>query len=205
VLLEPQKTQGREGMTRHQRTISIVVFLALFAAALPSAGLANSLLSGYGGPGEGNQAILGSALLNTPKGGGGDGGGASGNGAGGDGAVGGSAGGGRASSSQPGKAVSPRSGRATGAGKAAGGGGSAARTRSSGTIGRGGAGRTSHGGSVIYPAASSEVTTGGSRTLDLSGADFAYIIVALGVLALTGFLTMRLARTTVARGPDGRR
>ncbi len=38
-----------------------------------SSALGNSLLSGYGGPGEGSQAILGSALLGGGGAGGGDG------------------------------------------------------------------------------------------------------------------------------------
>jgi hypothetical protein len=191
VLLEPQKTQGREGMTRHQRTNSIVIFVALLAAVLPSAAMANSLLSGYGGPGEGNQAILGSALLNTPKGGGT----AGGNGAGGSAQV---------SSSQPAESPSSQTSDAPGASKSGSGGRAKERAAPSKRGDRGAAARASRGGAVIYPAASSEETTGGSRTLGLSGADFAYIILALGVLALTGFLTMRLTRTTVAPGPDGR-
>jgi hypothetical protein len=188
VLLKPQKTQGREGMTRHQRTISILLFVALLAAVIPSAALANSLLSGYGGPGAGNQAILGSALLNTPKGGGG----------------GGAGGGGQVSSSQPTESASSQTGDVAGASKSASGKRSKRRAASTKRGDRGVPTRTSRGGAVIYPAASSEVTTGGSRTLGLSGADFAYIILALGVLALTGVLTMRLTRTTVAREPDGR-
>jgi hypothetical protein len=43
------------------------------AAAMPAAAVASSLLSGYGGPGQGNQAILGAALVNGPRGGGGSG------------------------------------------------------------------------------------------------------------------------------------
>ena len=38
-----------------------------FRALCPAAALAGSLLSGYGGPGQGNQAILGSALLGGPR------------------------------------------------------------------------------------------------------------------------------------------
>jgi hypothetical protein len=179
-------------MTRHQRTISILLFVALLAAVIPSAALANSLLSGYGGPGAGNQAILGSALLNAPKGGGGGGAGGSG-----------ASGGGQVSSSRPTESASSQTGDSTGASKSASGKRSKRRTASTKRRDRGATTRTSR-GAVIYPAASSEVTTGGSRTVGLSGADFAYIILALGVLALTGFLTMRLTRTTVAREPDGR-
>jgi hypothetical protein len=185
-------------MTRHHRTISIVVFVALLVAATPSMALANSLLSGYGGPGEGNQAILGSALVNTPKGGGGGGAGGSS--------------GGQVSSSAPAESASPQSaggassqaGGASGAGKSTSAGRAKQRAAARKRGDRGATGSNAGSRAVIYPAASSELATGGSRTLGLSGADFAYIILALGVLALTGFLTMRLARTTVARRPDGR-
>jgi hypothetical protein len=55
-----------------QRKIIPAVALAMvFAAASADATAANPLLSGYGGPGQGSQAILGSALLNGPGAGGG--------------------------------------------------------------------------------------------------------------------------------------
>jgi hypothetical protein len=177
-------------MIRHQRTISTLVFFALLLAALPSAALANSLLSGYGGPGEGNQALLGSALLNSPKGGGGGG------------ASTGSAS--SQSSSGAGEATTQQADGATGAGKPSTRGRPAKRTRAGKQAARSGAAGASSRAAVIYPAASREVTTGGSRALGLSGADFVYIILALGVLAVTAFLTVRLARTTVTRGPDRR-
>lgn len=193
MLLEPNETQGREGMNRHQRITSVIVFVALIAAVAPGAALAGSLLSGYGGPGEGNQAVLGSALLNAPKGGGGNGGGGAG-----------SLGGGQASSGQSGEAAASPAASAGGTSKRATHKGSSGRTRSAKPTAAGGTAQASHTHAVIYPAASREVTTGGSRALGLSGADFVYIILALGVLALTGLLTVRLTRTTVARGRDGR-
>jgi hypothetical protein len=57
-------------MTNHRKIIAAASLLVTFAAAPASAG-AGPLLSGYGGPGQGSQAILGSALLNGGKGGGG--------------------------------------------------------------------------------------------------------------------------------------
>ena len=57
-------------MTRHRTIILIVGSLAAFAGASSDAALASSLLSGYGGPGQGNQALLGSAMLNGGGGGG---------------------------------------------------------------------------------------------------------------------------------------
>jgi hypothetical protein len=46
---------------------------ALLALAAPSTTAAGPLLSGYGGPGQGDQAILGSTLLGAGTGGGGNG------------------------------------------------------------------------------------------------------------------------------------
>jgi hypothetical protein len=193
VLLEPDETQGREGMTRHQRTTSILVFTVLVAATMPGTAAANSLLSGYGGPGEGNQAILGSALLNTPKGGGGSSSSGSSNSLS------------RASGTQPGETAATQSKRGSSGGTK----GSAARprngTQATKTAARGAASQVGQSASVVYPPASREVTTGGSRALGLSGADFVYIILALGVLAMTGFLTVRLTRATTTRGPTGTR
>jgi hypothetical protein len=194
VLLKPVETQGREGMTRHQRrTTSILVFAALLVAAMPGTAAANSLLSGYGGPGEGNQAILGSALLGAPKG------------AGGSGAGGGSSSLSQSSSAQSGEAAAPQGTQGSSGGTK----GSAKRrvkgARATKTPARGAASQAAQSVSVIYPAASREVTTGGSRALGLSGTDFVYIILALGVLALTGFLTVRLTRSSATRGPTGTR
>lgn len=181
-------------MTTHQRITSILVFAALVAAAMPGTAPANSLLSGYGGPGEGNQAILGSALLNSPKGGGGSGG------------AGVSQTSGSQTSGVSGETSASQSTHgSSGARKA-----SARRrkedARATKTPVRSTGSRAEEGARVIYPAALREVTTGGSRVLGLSGADFVYIILALGVLALTGFLTVRLTRTTATtRGPTGTR
>lgn len=186
-------------MTTHQRITSILVFAALVAAALPGTAAANSLLSGYGGPGEGNQAILGSALLNAPKGGGG-----SRSGSGGAGVSQGS--GSQTSGVQGGETAAPRSTHGSSGGTK----GSARRrkegARATKPAVQDTASQPAKGASVIYPAASHEVTTGGSRALGLSGADFVYIILALGVLAVTGFLTVRLTRpAATTRGPTGTR
>jgi hypothetical protein len=197
VLLKPVQTQGREGMTTHQRITSILVFAALVAAAVPGAAAANSLLSGYGGPGEGNQAVLGSALLNSPKGGGSGGAGVS------------EASGSQESGAQSGETSAPQSTHGSSGHRSSGGAKGSARRRAGAR-----ATKTAHGtasqaaqrDSAIYPAASREVTAGGSRALGLSGADFVYIILALGVLALTGFLTVRLTRPAApTRGPSGTR
>jgi hypothetical protein len=57
-------------MTNQRKIIAAAALLATFAFA-PTAAPASPLLSGYGGPGQGSQAILGSALLNGGQGGGG--------------------------------------------------------------------------------------------------------------------------------------
>jgi hypothetical protein len=57
---------------RKRRTFTSAIGLAVvLAGAITPVATANPLLSGYSGPGQGSQAILGSALLNTPAGGGG--------------------------------------------------------------------------------------------------------------------------------------
>src|SRR5438309_8805588 len=70
-------------MTNRGRTIrmagsTLAVGLASAWAAVPATAHAGPLLSGYGGPGQGNQAILGSALVGGSSGGGGTSGGGGG-------------------------------------------------------------------------------------------------------------------------------
>src|SRR5438876_10100556 len=72
-------------MTTHRTPDQIAIrglaaALALLALA-PAAANAGPLLSGYGGPGQGNQAILGSTLLGGPGGGSSGAGAGSGSGA----------------------------------------------------------------------------------------------------------------------------
>jgi hypothetical protein len=55
--------------------VTLAAGLAGASAALPATAHAGPLLSGYGGPGQGNQAILGSALLGGSAGGSGTSGG----------------------------------------------------------------------------------------------------------------------------------
>lgn len=58
-------------MNVSSKTICRVVMLSVSLGALAASGqaAANPLLSGYGGPGQGTQVILGGTLLNTPGGG----------------------------------------------------------------------------------------------------------------------------------------
>jgi hypothetical protein len=152
--------------------ITTGTLLLLGLSATAPAG-ANPLLSGYGGPGQGNQAILGSALLGTPGGGG----------------AGGSPGG------TPGIG-----GGSTGTGAAAGGprvGSAGARSRGHGSAGAGrhpgaGAGHASRVSPQPYIASSD--TNVGSQALGLSGQDLLLIFVALALLAATAALTRQLAR-----------
>ncbi len=183
-----KRRQGR--MTDHRPTLSLLTFLTVLAV-MPSVAVAGSLLGGYGGPGEGNQAILGSALL---KGGGGSGGGPAG----------------PTDSSATGS--SPTGSSA--ATEVRGGVGSAAPTvsRAQGSAAAGGASSTA---GEPSPRPKAERTTGGGRGaahrgqshglpprptregsgyLGLSGEDFLYILLALAVLACTGVLTRRLSR-----------
>jgi len=172
---------------KSHRTISLTLtLLAVLVGAWPASAPANSLLSGYGGPGEGSQAILGSALV------GGGGGGGSSNGS-------------SASSESSTSEV-------TGAGARVGGGGIASRSpngqgsraRSTGRRpadgragSRSGNGEASGGAVRAYPALSrdaSQATSGGSGGWGVSGEDLVYVFLTLGALVLTGVATRRLAR-----------
>ena len=176
-------------MTSHRTTLSILILLAFLLAAIPSSALANPLLSGYGGPGEGSQAILGSALLGGGAGtGGGPGGGPSG----------------PTGSSLTGAPAGRGSTTSTGSR----GPGSTAREAGRSPTGgpsrpRGKAGKASAGASGAYPASSREETSqlapASSETLGLSGADLLYILLALGALACTGLFTRRLTRMPPGR------
>jgi hypothetical protein len=182
-----------QGSTTIRRTIIRTVALVLGASALfPLAADASTLLSGYGGPGQGNQAILGSALVNGPRSGGG----------GGSGAAGGSA-----------TTASASSLAATGSGVAEAPTASAA-PKTSGPLGKRSpgparrhvsaagtrqnplAGRASP--AVNYPA----VERGAGHTsvaLGLSGEQLLYAILAFGTLMSLALLTSRLARTAAVR------
>jgi hypothetical protein len=176
-------------MESHRR-IMIVSALAVAIALpvlVPAAALADSLLSGYGGPGAGNQVLIGSALLNGPGGGGGGG-----------------------PSGPPGESSgSSRGGERVGAG------GSSSTAVESGRRGeqvRDGTSRSrrteggeSPGGAPrAYRTSSfgraSDASAGESETLGLSGGDLLYILLALAGLTLTTILTRRLTHMTATGG-----
>jgi hypothetical protein len=174
-LLEPRmEIEGRDAMGRHSKTISIGILTGVCCVLAPAGASAGSLLSGYGGPGQGNQAILGSVLLGGPSGG--QGGSA---GAGGGGSVAGSLGNSPASSTGAARrrSAAPAESR---------------KHRKAGVAKSAAAGSQVQSGLLTRPAA--DAGTVSAQTLGLSVDDLVYIILVLGALAVTGALTRQLAR-----------
>jgi len=179
-------------MTRH--SIRTFTTLALISGLLvPASSSASALLSGYGAPGAGDQAILGSALVGgSGANGGGNGRGSSNSGGQGQGGAGVAA---------SGAGPSNRTGTPNGAHD----GSASARNSAVGThrnsIGAGGstqnaseASRSAYGtsaGTHVSVASAADVDSG---TLGLSASDLLIILMVAGGLALTGGLTRRLAR-----------
>jgi hypothetical protein len=146
------------------------------AAAVPITAQASSLLSGYGGPGQGSQVLLGSTLIGGPGGG------------------------------SPGAAAPVGSGAeaSSQSGNATGGSGGPARTlggkrgHSRGTAGALQATASAPGAPTrFYPAV--EVTSGASDVLGLSGSDILYIVLAAVALVFTGALTKLSAVARAAK------
>ena len=169
----------RQGCMRVRHRTSIgrtpgVLALLTLAMILPAGASANPLLSGYGGPGQGSQTIIGSSLVNPPGGGG-------------------SA---RASGGASGSELTVAASQQS---KSSGSSGAAGHSRKAHRKGAGGAPRSSStapaGGA---PAASlAQVSSSSSAgTLGLSAGDLLLIVFGLTVLALTGVLTRRLTRRT---------
>jgi hypothetical protein len=161
----------------------------LLAAPVGSALAISPLLSGYGGPGAGEQAIVGSTLLGGPNGGAGSGGsGGSQNSAGtGENAARGSSGaaatnGSSAAGSSGGGGLHGKAGRSSSSGGAS----AATGGHSTGPqIGR----AATH----VYPNVPASAA-GESSTLGISSGDLLALLAILTTLALVGVLTMRLAR-----------
>ncbi|MGH2854262.1 MAG: hypothetical protein ACRDLF_08750 [Solirubrobacteraceae bacterium] len=167
--------------------LGVAVGLAI-AAFVPAGALAGGpLLSGYGGPGAGAQAIIGATLLNGPGSSGGSSGG------------GGPAGGSSANGPAGGGSISSRT--AAGAASSGGGGGTAANTSAAGGAKR------AHGGSAQAAGAGSSGASSGSLQKEspaasvspgaswFSGGDLLALVLAAGALALTAVATVRLARS----------
>ena len=156
-----------------QRLTTAATIVALSFCVLPvGADASSTLLSGYGGPGEGNQAIIGSTLIG-------------GNGKGGTG--GGTSGAGQVSASSGSIEASAPTASGSGGTHAK---GASHRRKGSGTS----AGHASGGGVPAYTPAAATTHDGGGSTLGLTGGDLLYIVLALGVLAITAVLTGRLTR-----------
>jgi hypothetical protein len=176
-------------MTTKGRLISVLAATVALAAGAPVAASATPLLSGYGGPGQGSQAILGARLLNGPGGGGSSG----------------AAGGGEGSSgSEASLVVAPQasSGRGHNVSKRSG-------SRARGTGASGAAHNTAPGGfEPVFTGYTASERAGVARPLlGISGEDDLYIVLALSVLAFTGILTGRVAgasrRARMERSSDG--
>jgi len=154
---------------------SIVHFTAIAAAvamlvpACAAAEAGSPLLSGYGGPGSGSQAILGSGLVNL----GGGGGGGTGSGAS------------AAQGSGP-------SGQTAAQGASGGSGGSSGSGRASSGGSRTGSAGSSAAGSS--PSATVVVLSGANSQNVVLPGDIVDIVLGLLVLALTAALTVVLAR-----------
>jgi hypothetical protein len=164
-----------------QRLTTAATIVALSLCVLPAGADASStLLSGYGGPGQGNQAIIGSTLI------GGAGKGAGGGGSGSSGSV--------SAGSASLEAPAPTSTKASGRSHAKRAHHAGKRTSAATSTPAHVSGGASSSGT---PAASTAHDSGGS-TLGLTGADLLYIVLAFGAVALTAVLTGRLTRR-----PDG--
>jgi hypothetical protein len=172
-------------MKLHRIIILICVLLAAATAAVPVAAQASSLLSGYGGPGQGSQAILGSALLNGPKGGGGSGGAGSAAASGAEGST-------RLPAAPATQGSSSGSHPSAPAGKGTSG-AHGGTSRAAGTDGREAARTIAAAQRSFYPAAERVPSGDGSGALGLTGADLIYIILAVGVLVSLGVLTRRVS------------
>jgi hypothetical protein len=161
-------------MNRHRKIIFSAGLLVAIVVATPVTAHASPLLSGYGGPGQGSQMILGSSLLNGPGGGGGRAA---------------AAGGGEASTAAtqgaPGLAASSTSSSSVSVVHAAH--GAALGRRSSSGGARAGSSADALGSS---PALARQAAP---PALGVSQNDLLYILLALGVLVLAGVLTRRFA------------
>ena len=153
------------------RIVTAIGTLAVIAATA-SVASANPLLSGYGGPGQGSQVVLGGTLL------GGGGGGSSG----------------EAPSATPLAPTGTGSSAQThpGSGPSASTGASARPRKVPGKAGTGVASGPAASLPAGYPGASA-----GQPPLGISGQDVLYALLVLALLGVTGALTRELAR-----GPD---
>jgi hypothetical protein len=153
----------------------VITTAALLALALPATANGGSLLSGYGGPGQGNQAILGATVI----------GGASGGSGGGSSSGGGSGSG--TESSTSGATSNPSLALKSGGG---------APHKPSRTKTPSGQASGSAAGAHQAPAtlSANETASIGTPALGISGTDLVYIALAFAALLLTAAITGRLVR-----------
>ena len=144
--------------------------MLLAAFLLPASAQASPLLSGYGGPGEGSQKILGAQLLGGAAGGSGTGGARPAS----------PASSGAAGARTPGAVAKP----------------SAATQPRAPAV----AGRAPSIPAVAYPAVERGAGGGGLGPVSLSAQDVLYMGLALAALALAGALTWRLGRAAAGAG-----
>lgn len=142
--------------------------VGLSAIAPTGASADSTLLSGYGAPGAGEQAIIGSALLNGPRGRSGGGG----------------SGAGGANTGADGRALTGSS-NPPGSGASNGGGGSSA--------GRAGGSAASSARAYAYPS-SLRSARSGSSVAGLTGSDVLLMLAITAGLAALGVVTARVAR-----------
>jgi hypothetical protein len=154
-------------------TIVVLLALALCCAFSPAATASSTLLSGYGGPGQGNQAILGSTLIGGAGGGSGGGG----------------AGTGSSTETAPSLTVEEPGAGSSGAG-----------APRHGNGGKGGVSGVSRGASKPEAETLGRATdTLAAQRVDapalgLGGSDVAYIVLAFLVLALTALFSVLVMR-----------
>jgi hypothetical protein len=163
-------------MNRHRKIIFSAGLLATIVFATSVTAHASPLLSGYGGPGQGSQMILGSSVLNGPGGGGG----------------------GRAAAAGEASTVATNPGAVNApAGSASSSSvsvvhaahGVVLRQRSSSRGARAGTSGGAPGSySSTYPALARQAAP---PALGVSENDLLYILLALGMLAVAGVLTRR--------------
>lgn len=163
-------------MKTHRRIIRAGALTAIAIAAIPVSANANPLLSGYGGPGQGSQAILGSQLL------GGGGGGGNGSSAG--------------SQAAPAQAASLALPVTSSEQRGKGGAHPRASLRHTAGLGRG---STRHPEELALYRAAERGGAPSAPALGLSGADLLFIGLAFAGLAFMGLFTRRLARGGPAR------
>lgn len=210
--LKPKGPPRLGSMKRYRTTIYALALLVGGPALLPSTALASGpLLSGYGRPGAGAQAIIGASLLNG-RGGGSSGGGSPGGGSGGSSdsgasTVNSSGSNGSADSGSGSNASTDRGSGSSGVGSSGSVGSASTNTVSATGRGahasRGGrevrrvrhdAGTSTQLSGAYGRSSNTDFVSAGAGTSWFSGSDLLALALAAGALALTAAATVLLAR-----------